>query len=222
MQNKSGVYRIRNILNNDCYIGSAIKLVDRKNTHYSALRRNIHHSIILQNAVNKYGINNFSFELIEYTDKNSLIIKEQHYIDTLLPKYNICKIAGNSLGRISTRKIAILQYDLQGNLVREWDCLQRIMEGFNLSNSTKISHCCQGKRNKCYGYVWRYKDSNLPFSISLERKGKSIHQIDEQGKIVRSWKRVKDCAIDIGSTSSTIINNMKNKKSVNGLFFKRD
>jgi group I intron endonuclease len=47
----------------------------------------------------KYGYSNFSLNILEYCKPDSLIAKEQYYIDLLNPEYNICKVAGSSLGR---------------------------------------------------------------------------------------------------------------------------
>ncbi len=49
----------------------------------------------------KNGFSNFKLEILEYCDKNCTIVKEQYYIDTLNPEYNICLKAGSSLGRIT-------------------------------------------------------------------------------------------------------------------------
>lgn len=46
----------------------------------------------------KNGYSKFNLEILEYCDQD-LIGREQYYIDTLNPKYNICKNAGSSLGR---------------------------------------------------------------------------------------------------------------------------
>lgn len=49
----------------------------------------------------------------------------------------------------------ILQYDLQGNFVKEWNAVNDIVR------ETKITHvcdCCKGKRNHAGGYIWKYKD----------------------------------------------------------------
>ena len=51
----SGVYQIVNELNGHRYIGSSKNIQHRILVHRSALRRNSHHSIYLQNAFNKYG-----------------------------------------------------------------------------------------------------------------------------------------------------------------------
>lgn len=101
---ESCIYAIINIINNKSYIGSAVNFNRRKNIHYHQLKKNIHHSIKLQRAWNKYGESNFKFVILEKCIKDILIQKEQNYIDKFLPSYNICKIAGSSLGLKRTEK----------------------------------------------------------------------------------------------------------------------
>lgn len=49
----------------------------------------------------------------------------------------------------------IKQYDLQGNLIKEWDCMREIGEQLSLKPS-HICNCCKGKRKTTGGYMWRY------------------------------------------------------------------
>lgn len=49
-------------------------------------------------ALLKYGYANFSLEILEYCDLEVLISREQFYLDTFNPEYNILKKAGNLLG----------------------------------------------------------------------------------------------------------------------------
>jgi len=39
-----------------------------------------------------------AFSILEYCDKEMVIIREQYYIDLLQPEYNILQLAGSSLG----------------------------------------------------------------------------------------------------------------------------
>jgi len=95
-----GIYIIRNILTNDCYVGSAVNLRRRAQKHIRELNYKRHHSIILQNSWNKNGDINFVFEIVEIVEnKQNLLNREQFYLDTLKPKYNICPIAGSHLGK---------------------------------------------------------------------------------------------------------------------------
>jgi len=100
---KSGVYRIINLLNEKFYIGSTIDLMKRKVNHFNILKINKHKNKHLQNSWNKYGEENFKFEIIELVeDVNNLIDREQYYIskywDSCKTCYNISPTAGNTLG----------------------------------------------------------------------------------------------------------------------------
>lgn len=77
----SGIYCIKNLINGKVYIGSSNKITDRKNLHFSLLRRRKHHSIFLQRVYDKYGINNLDFFVLEYVEENKLITREQYWID---------------------------------------------------------------------------------------------------------------------------------------------
>ena len=53
---KSGIYQIKNLVNEKIYVGSAINLYQRKCEHFSDLRKNIHDNPHLQSSYNKYGM----------------------------------------------------------------------------------------------------------------------------------------------------------------------
>lgn len=100
-----GVYKITNIVNNKCYIGSAANIYKRWSWHKRYLTLNNHHSILLQRAWNKYGETNFKFEILEcgMIDPKDLIKREQYYIDIFKcyepsKGYNVYKIAGSPKG----------------------------------------------------------------------------------------------------------------------------
>lgn len=53
-------------------------------------------------AIVKYGLNNFTLVILEYTYSENLITCEQKWIDLLKPEYNLNTSAGNSKGYIHT------------------------------------------------------------------------------------------------------------------------
>jgi group I intron endonuclease len=95
----SGIYQIQSKCKPErIYIGSTININNRWKDHFKELRRNKHHSSKLQNHFNKYGESDLQFSVLLGCDKSDLLKIEQYFIDSYNPFFNICKIAGNSLG----------------------------------------------------------------------------------------------------------------------------
>lgn len=53
---------------------------------------------IIYKALEKYGHANFNLKILEYCLVNDLMVREQYYLDTLKPDYNILTYAGSSRG----------------------------------------------------------------------------------------------------------------------------
>jgi group I intron endonuclease len=83
-----GIYRIKNLVNSKCYYGSSKQIEKRFDRHIRGLKNNVHVNTILQRAWDKYGEDNFLFEVVEECDINVLLETEQKYLD-LHPDYNI-------------------------------------------------------------------------------------------------------------------------------------
>lgn len=49
------------------------------------------------------------------------------------------------------------QYDLDGNFIKQWNCIIDIQREIRIWN-TSISACCKGKVKAAGGYIWRYAD----------------------------------------------------------------
>ena len=48
----------------------------------------------------------------------------------------------------------ILQFDLDGNFIREWECAADV--GSQISKG--INDCLKGRKKSAYGYKWKYKE----------------------------------------------------------------
>ena len=83
-----GIYRIKNLVNGKCYYGSSKQIEKRFDRHKRGLKNNIHINCVLQRALDKYGENNFIFEIVEECNISVLLETEQKYLD-LRPEYNI-------------------------------------------------------------------------------------------------------------------------------------
>lgn len=92
------IYQIRNTVNGKLYIGSAVNFLGRCRQHRHDLRHGKHGNSILQRAWRKYGATAFVFSKLLVCSKTNLLFYEQRALDALNPDYNICLVAGNSLG----------------------------------------------------------------------------------------------------------------------------
>jgi group I intron endonuclease len=100
---ESGIYEIRNNVNGKVYIGQSMDVNHRNKTEKYDLNRNEFHNAHLQSAWNKYGIDNFSFNILIYElDKEQLdeyeiaMIKFTKSHD---PKYGYNKTFGGEGGK---------------------------------------------------------------------------------------------------------------------------
>ena len=86
-QNKiSGVYKITNNITGDFYIGSSKDIKYRWAVHKCVSQWKRRPGMKLYQAFIKYGLNNFTFDIIEET--TDLHNREQYYIEQLKPAYN--------------------------------------------------------------------------------------------------------------------------------------
>lgn len=94
------IYQIRHLVSGKRYIGSTVQARKRWFEHRRRLRRNEHHSPALQAAWNKYAEALFVFEVIEVVgNSEDLVAREQYFIDTYRPDYNVATLATGGGGR---------------------------------------------------------------------------------------------------------------------------
>ena len=75
-----GIYKIRNLINNKVYIGQSINIARRWKDHRSAINDETYKDYPLYKAIQKYGIENFEFSVIEECEKEELNEKEKYWI----------------------------------------------------------------------------------------------------------------------------------------------
>jgi len=77
------IYTITNLINGKMYVGLTINPKSRKKDHFVLLKANKHYNSYLQNAVNKYGIENFEFEILEDYPEDFLFSMENYWCNIL-------------------------------------------------------------------------------------------------------------------------------------------
>jgi group I intron endonuclease len=107
-KNKSGVYCWVNLINGKYYIGSGLKLNTRISDYFQDWYYKKKNNTIIVKAIIKYGIGNFALLILDFTEEENTLSKEQFWIDKLKPEYNILKEVSNSKGYKHTLENKIL------------------------------------------------------------------------------------------------------------------
>lgn len=108
-----GIYKIQNLINQKCYIGQSIDIKNRwyeeKRTAFDITAKNYEYPI--SRAFRKYGLENFSFEILEECSQEKLNEREKYWIryyDSFFHGYN------QTLGGDSTKSKNIPKENIIG------------------------------------------------------------------------------------------------------------
>lgn len=139
-----GIYKIENLINGKVYVGQSVDVFNRWKQHQNQLENNTHYNTHLLRAYNKYGVENFQYELLEECDLHSLNEREMYWIshyDSLNSGYNQTS-GGDGTNGIIKRVILL-------NTKEVFDNPKAAAEQYDISSSA-IGMCCRGVI-KCAG-----------------------------------------------------------------------
>lgn len=197
---KKCIYKIENKINKKVYIGQTNDYNSRCGSHRCTLNKNKHDNIYLQRAWNKYGEDNFKFEIIEdYTENYNEM--ERYYINlykSTKQEYGYNNLEGgdsppikkgekHSLAKFTELEIKLLKDDLKySDLTR-----REIATKYGYKGTSTIDRINSGKlwHDSEESYPLRYKFSkNMVDYIfnSLANTSKSQQAIANEMKVSRS------------------------------------
>ena len=102
---ESGIYFIMSCQKPErIYVGSCVCFKSRVMLHQTQLLHNCHPNAKMQNHVNKYSLNDLLFVSAWECGRESLLQKEQEFIDFLNPWFNINPTAGSRAGTRHSNK----------------------------------------------------------------------------------------------------------------------
>lgn len=215
--NLCGIYLITNIVNGNRYIGSSNNIRVRLWKHRALLRHNKHENAHLQNAWNKYGENSFVYSILEVCSKETRFEREQFYIDTLHPEYNILSKVDNSIiseeskdkmskarlegfknGTIKvTHNTPVYVYNNNGEFVGYWESIAKA------AKALKIDRECARKALKgIYSQIKGYKlfpekqETVAPFkkpsNNTYDRRKTFLVQSDDETLVFHGLQEIAD------------------------------
>jgi group I intron endonuclease len=175
-----GIYIIQNTINKKLYVGSSVNVNSRLSQHKHQLKKKIHPNQKLQNAVNKYSLNNFKFSILEpVKDIDLLKDKEKFWIDCLNSRddgYNItvdtyCPARELSCLPEYKQKVSKVH---KGKIISEE---QKLMA--HLANKQRFAPIYLvnplGEKIKIHGIRKFCKDNNLCYRLIKDLRRKKIH-----------------------------------------------
>lgn len=71
------------------------------------------------------------------------------------------------MSKNSKSKRKVNQYDMDGNFIKQWDCMTDFYKSKGLKLKTGIIECCKGRRQSHMGYKWKYADEDCKNEISV-------------------------------------------------------
>lgn len=160
----------------------------------------------IAHAIIKYGWDNVKKEIIlenlssEEADQNEISLISQYRAGGKC--YNM---ASGGKGTCGTRSTKILQYDLSGKLIKKWESIKEAETEINKPRAqANIVACCQGRKHRAYGYIWRYANDPNKLEVKpLTPYRSPINQITKTGKIINTYPTIAEASrcTGIGSTS---------------------
>lgn len=218
------VYMYTSKTSQKSYIGQTMhSLKRRKSSGYSAH---------FNNAIRKYGWNDFESKILGKYPQDQLNEMESHWIsfyDTVNNGYN-CTVGGNgsrgykqSKETIDKKSTRIVQYDLHGNVINRFSSIN---EAMRLTKIRHIHECVIGKSNyhSSGGFVW--KKANEKFEFSKDKYNNSgykckIASYTKDGQCVEKYDSINEAGRILGISSSHIVETCKGtRKSAGGFVWK--
>ena len=192
-----GIYKITNKINGNSYIGLSTHIEDRWDYHKSPYNWEREKNKSLYQAIIKYGINNFNFEILEECSIYELGEKEEYYIakyDTYKNGYNMTKGGESNIGESHpghklTEKDVIDIRTRYDNLERRYEVYELYKNRIGESGFSKIWKGETWKGVKMEVYTPENKEYHLHDTANKGSKNGRSKLTEEDVKIIRTRRK---------------------------------
>lgn len=232
------------------YVGSTFSkkgFYHRWYQHIHCLRKNKHHCKHLQSIVNKHGLSNLLFTILEVIDDKALSYqKEKEYIDIYKSSHKLVntveeaysmrnyipskeikdKLSAKMKGkRTYDNRKAVYQYSINGDLIQKWESFKYLSESYSRGRN----YFYFKGDFKCFSDFILVKNPDNTDIKCIECNGayttqkKKVNQYTIDGTFVKSWNCGRDAEkfLDVkkGAISQAVSGDIKILK---GFIWKRD
>jgi len=202
------------------YIGQSTNLTRR---FYQYENRLVKRQPLLYNLLCKYKWKEIIKEIL-FTG----LTKEEadyHEIRLIAQEKSLNRSANLAEGGKSGLVKKIMQYDLDGNFIKEWDTLNEVCNFIgktSIGSQNYMRQICRDnskltKQNRYGGFLWLYKQLHnkgiKPYRGSQNRE---ILQLNLKGEIIKRFSSFKDAAISTGIKEMTIRQGLKRNFAAGG------
>ena len=99
----------------------------------------------------------------------------------------------------------VIQYDLEYNIVAEFNSLNQIFRktGHSVSN---ISNVCNGLLDSSYGYIWKFKDDIIDKDKKIHWRHRCVSQKDMNENIINIYDSISEASKITGIPRKSISN----------------
>lgn len=191
------VYKVTHKESGKTYIGATSKSIDdRKKDHEQKASQEVGSKF--QEAIGTYSPEAFTWEQIDTANNpNELAEKEKQYI----LKYN-SKEEGYNADSGGGLKKTIYQYDIDGDLIAEYNSLESAANAVS-AYKTCVGNACIGQNKTCKGYYWSYTLYDK-YPLDIDTRKKKVLQLELDGEISNEFDSVSEASEATGISKTCI------------------
>lgn len=182
------IYKITNNINNKIYIGKTVGTVEKRwKEHIKDYKKRTCEKRPLYRAMNKYGVECFSIEIVEEVkDQTLLNDRERFWIEYFGSFKNGYNATTGGDGK------SYIDYDLVVATYRETQSEIKTAEIMNIHPST-VRYILKAKK----------EPTLTKLEANLKATGKIVNQYTKEGQYIQSFPSARSAAESLGKTTAT-------------------
>ena len=192
-----GIYKITNKVNGKSYIGQSVNIMKRWSVHANPKKSP---NMVISKAINKYGIKEFTFEVLELCDKKDLNIREVYWVT----HYNSYSDGYNSTSGGDARESSstLIKEDSAKEIQKH--LTEAVYSKTDLGEMYGVSEA--NIRSINTGNSWHNDDINYPIRVGYlptEEESEAISALGSSNKRIRRKQVCVNCNAPIAAYSKT-------------------